>query len=54
MATKINRAVVINGEKKWIRANSEQEYADKLGKLFGAEKPAAPRGTHPFREYALN
>jgi hypothetical protein len=33
---KINRAVMINGEKHWIRANTEQEYCDKLLKLIGA------------------
>lgn len=30
MAAKINRAVLIHGKKTWIRANTEQEYADKL------------------------
>ena len=54
MAAKINRAVIINGEKKWIRANTEQEYADKLAKLFGAEKQEAPKDKHIFRDYALN
>ena len=37
MAAKINRSVIINGTRKWIRANSEQEYAEKLAKLFGTE-----------------
>ncbi len=32
---KINRAVTINGEKRWIRANTEQEYIDKAAKLLG-------------------
>lgn len=54
MATKINRAVVINGEKKWIHANTEQEYADKLAALFGADKPASTKGKRNFRDYALN
>ena len=59
MATKINRAVTINGEKKWVHAHSEQEYAEKLAKLFGAgQESKAPepesKGKHPFREYALN
>ena len=33
---KINRTVMINGEKRWIRANTEQEYCDKLLKMIGA------------------
>ena len=35
MAPKITRTVTINGAKHWIRANTEQEYADKLLKLVG-------------------
>lgn len=35
---KINRAFMINGEKHWIRANTEQEYCDKLLKLTGANQ----------------
>ena len=54
MATKINRTVVINGEKKWIHANTEQEYADKLAALFRADKPESTKGKHNFRDYALN
>ena len=52
MATKINRTVVIDGVKRWIRANSEQEYADKLAKLFCKE----PQNTikHQFSDYAWN
>ena len=34
MASKIRRKVKINGEEKWIRANSEQEYADKIAELY--------------------
>ena len=30
MATKINRTVVIDGQRRWIHANTEQEYAEKL------------------------
>ncbi len=30
MATKINRTVKIDGVKRWIHANTEQEYAEKL------------------------
>lgn len=50
---KINRAVMINGEKRWIRANTEQEYADKLLKLTGANQQE-PKQKHPFPKYALN
>jgi len=53
MPTKINRSVVINGNRKWIRANSEQEYAEKLLKLSasGMEKIQTP-SKHIFVEYA--
>ena len=54
MAAKINRAVIINGEKKWVRANTEQEYADKLAKLFSPIHPVIQKEKHNFREYALN
>ena len=52
MATKINRTVTINGEKRWIHANTEQEYADKLMKLMDCKPSEADK--HLFREYALN
>lgn len=50
---KINRAVMINGEKHWIRANTEQEYCDKLLKLTGANQEE-PKLKHLFPKYALN
>lgn len=50
MATKINRAIMINGEKRWIHANTEQEYAEKLLKLCGTAP--APAKLHDFAEYA--
>lgn len=37
VATKINRTVTINGVKRWIRANTEQEYAEKLMKLLDSK-----------------
>lgn len=52
MATKINRTVTIDGVKRWIHANSEQEYCDKLAKLFCGEPQN--RVKHLFSEYALN
>ena len=47
---KITRAVTIGGVKRWIRANSEQEYADKLLELINYEPQET--GKHPFSEYA--
>lgn len=56
MAYKINRAIMIDGKKRWIHANSEQEYAEKLAVLFAAPKrePDGQQQKHNFREYALN
>ena len=53
MATKINRVVMISGQKRWIHANTEQEYADKLLKLY-TEKTAPVTSKHDFPQYALN
>lgn len=50
---KINRHVVINGETKWIRAKTEQEYADKLAELFNSKANKSHR-KHNFSEYAQN
>lgn len=52
VAAKINRAVTINGAKRWIRANTEQEYADKLMKLVNSEPTEEEK--HAFSEYAWN
>lgn len=49
---KITRTVTINGTKHWIRANTEQEYADKLLKLVGGSQETA-KGTHLFSDYAM-
>ena len=54
MATKINRAIMIDGAKRWIHANTEQEYADKLLKLVGQQSTAVDRSKHLFSEYAWN
>lgn len=53
MATKINRTVFIDGKQHWIHANTEQEYADKLAKLFGKNAPVETK-KHLFSEYAMN
>lgn len=55
MPMKINRSVVINGTRRWIHANSEQEYAEKLMKMAGASVEKIPvSGKHIFGEYAEN
>ena len=48
---KINRVVTINGEKRWIHANTEQEYAEKLMQLCGGMQQA-PAQRHNFADYA--
>ena len=55
MAYKITRTVVIGGKQHWIRANTEQEYADKLLKLYtGNSAPAAVSADkHDFATYAM-
>lgn len=52
MATRINRAVNINGKKVWIHANTEQEYADKLAGYLTGEGPTPEK--HIFGDYAWN
>ena len=52
MATKINRTVTVNGVKRWIHCNTEQEYGDRLAKLFCKEPQSEVK--HLFSEYALN
>ena len=48
---KINQPVMINGEKRWITANSMQEFTDKITKLLGTP---LDRGKHLFADYAWN
>lgn len=48
---KITRTVTINGVKHWIRASTEQEYADKL--LKNAPSTAPEPSKHLFSDYAL-
>ncbi len=50
---KITRTITINGVKHWIRASTEQEYADKLLKLVGSQDTAQGRGKHLFADYAM-
>lgn len=49
--TKINQPVYINGEKRWITANSMQEFTDKVLKLAGTVQT---QGKHLFSDYAWN
>ena len=50
---KITRTVTINGAKHWIRANTEQEYADKLLKLIGTQGTTSEHSKHLFADYAM-
>lgn len=54
MAYKIRRAVVIDGKQRWITANNEQEYAEKLAALFHTTNNADSREKHNFKCYAEN
>ena len=49
--SKINQPVMINGEKRWITANTMQEFTDKIIKLM--DTPAEST-THDFTAYAWN
>lgn len=50
---KIRRQIMINGNKVWVCGNTEQEYAERLLKLFGYET-INPKEKHNFYEYAEN
>lgn len=56
MAAKINRAVEILGRKHWIRANTEQEYVDKVIAIYtaGSDRIEAPAAKNEFAQYAMN
>lgn len=58
MGYKINRKVYINNQLKWVHANSEQDYADKIILLAMASSnatvPATEKPKHRFSDYALN
>lgn len=53
MATKykINQYVLVNGQKRWVSANTMQEFVDKVIKLTDTQKGSAK---HDFAEYAWN
>lgn len=48
---KFNQPIIINGAKHWITANTAQQFADKVIRIYGA-----PQATikHPFDTYAWN
>lgn len=48
---KINRTVIINGQKHWVRAANEQDYAEKVIALSG-HIPASQTQNHLFKTYA--
>lgn len=50
---KITRTVTINGSKHWIRASTEQDYAEKLLKLVGSQNIAQQNSKHLFADYAM-
>ena len=50
---KINRTIMLNGRRIWIHANTEQEYAEKLIKLYDEETASNTKEKHNFKEYAL-
>ena len=58
MGYKINRKVYIHNQLRWVHANSEQDYADKIGFLYlmGQTSIAVPsvQEKHNFTEYAWN
>lgn len=51
MATQINQPVMINGSKIWIRANTMQEFTNKVIKLMGTPQETKK---HLFSDYAWN
>ena len=52
---KIKRTVTINGTKKWISAQNEQEYIEKVLHLAADnDSDSADKKKHIFKEYALN
>lgn len=54
---KIRRPIIVDGEKRWINADSEQEYAEKCAQAFAQgriQESTKPQGEskHNFSEYA--
>ena len=53
MTYKINRKVDIDGVTRWIHANNEQQYADKIIAISRQAYTLSPKTKHNFRDYAL-
>lgn len=51
-AYKIKRSVMINGKQKWITANTEQDYAEKLAAEFVTVASVNNKEKHSFKEFA--
>lgn len=49
----IRRRIEISGNKVWIRANSEQEYANKIIERYRESIGAEEQSSHNFRAFAL-
>lgn len=52
MAYKINRTVTIDGQRRWIHADNEQQYFEKVVQLVGGKTAEPQTEKHPFPEYA--
>ena len=52
MAYKINRTVTIDGQRRWIHADNEQQYFEKVVQLVGGKTAEPQTEKHPFSEYA--
>ena len=52
MLKKIRRTITINGVKTWISADTEQEYAEKLLRMFGCSNTEPKVSGHDFEKYA--
>lgn len=57
--SRIKKHINIGGESRWITADSEQEYAEKVAMAFMqsgllSSRPLKPQTSHPFPEYAQN
>ncbi len=48
---KINQPIIIKGERRWITADTMQEFTNKVIQLLGVPQD---RGKHPFDKYAWN
>ena len=54
MAKRIKREIMVDGVKRWVTGNSEQEYADNLARLLSPRSADSPGGKHNFGDYATS